>query len=269
MTVKDPEIIKQIICSNFDKSVQSYESYERKYGLFRHLTNELAKACDIQEGMTVCDIGCGTGASTLALAELVGEGGRVIGIDFSDEMLKVAKAKMGNLTNIDFKSCDAEKLDEKIDFKVDAILYNASIFLIPNPSQTLRAAYDVLDHGGIVGMNYLKGIFSEKGDINLFSSAKEERLEFAPYGREVVDIRTLPNILSQTGFKDIEGGVTPLEMTKDKVKEFYCIPAQSAGLYPKTPYEERLKMLDALFDYIQDTGHTTLYQIWGWNKGKK
>ncbi len=269
MTVKDPEIIKQIIRSNFDKSVQSYESYEQKYGRFRQLTYELAKICGIQEGMTVCDIGCGTGASTLALAELVGEDGRVVGIDFSDEMLKAARAKMKNLANTKFISCDAERLDEKIDFKVDAILYNASIFLMPNLSRTLRTAYEVLGLGGIVGMNYLKGMFSEPGGVNLFLSAKEERLEFAPYGRKVADVRTLPDTLSQTGFKDIEEGVTPLEMTGDEVKEFYSIPAQSAGLYPKTPYEERLKMLDALLDHVQNKGCAPLFQVWGWNKGKK
>ena len=43
----------------------------------------------VQEGMTVMDIGCGTGYFTLGLAELVGDEGQVIGIDLQQEMLDI------------------------------------------------------------------------------------------------------------------------------------------------------------------------------------
>ncbi len=269
MTTKDPEFIKQIICSNFDKSVESYELFEKKYGFFDNLTYELATVCGIRKGMCVCDIGCGTGASTLALAKLVGKEGKVIGIDFSEMMLGVAEDKSSDVPNTEFVLCDAEKLEEHINFKVDVILYNASIFLIPDLDRTLHAAFEVLDSGGIVGMNYLIGMFGEIDGGNLFMSANEDGLEFAPYGRKIVDLRTLPETLGEVGFGDIRGGDSSIEMTRDEVKDFYSIPAQSAGLYPKTPYEERLKLLDALLDHIRDNGFSTLYQVWGWHTAKK
>lgn len=269
MTVKAPETVKKIIRSNFDGSAQLYENYEERYGLFKYLTEELAKACNIRKGMTVCDIGCGIGASTLTLAKVVGKQGQVIGIDFSKEMIGLAKEELQYFANVELLLCDAEKFDEHIDFKTDAILYNASIFLMPNPKQTLRAAHDLLQKDGIVGMNYLVGIFDEQEpQTNLFHSAKEEGMKFAPYGRQIVDTEMLPYILKEVGFKDIQKGVVSKPMAMEEVRDFYTIPAQSAGLYPKTPYEERLMLLDGLLDHISP-GHKTVCQSWGWQVGRK
>lgn len=43
----------------------------------------------VKEGMTVIDIGCGMGYFTLGLAELVGDGGRVIAVDLQQQMLDI------------------------------------------------------------------------------------------------------------------------------------------------------------------------------------
>jgi ubiquinone/menaquinone biosynthesis C-methylase UbiE len=45
----------------------------------------------IGPGMRVLDVGCGTGITTAALAELVGERGKVTGLDFSEERLTMAR----------------------------------------------------------------------------------------------------------------------------------------------------------------------------------
>ena len=45
----------------------------------------------IGPGMRVIDVGCGTGITTAALAELVGETGHVTGLDFSEERLAIAR----------------------------------------------------------------------------------------------------------------------------------------------------------------------------------
>ena len=42
------------------------------------------------EGMTVVDLGCGTGRDAYVLSQLVGPTGKVIGIDMTEEQLEVA-----------------------------------------------------------------------------------------------------------------------------------------------------------------------------------
>lgn len=43
------------------------------------------------EGMTILDLGCGTGRDVYAASKLVGEGGHVVGLDMTDEQLDVAE----------------------------------------------------------------------------------------------------------------------------------------------------------------------------------
>ena len=46
---------------------------------------------DAIEGMTILDLGCGTGRDVYLAAGLVGENGKVLGVDMTKEQLEVAK----------------------------------------------------------------------------------------------------------------------------------------------------------------------------------
>ena len=61
-------------------------------------------------GESVLEIGCGTGALTLPLAEAVGEHGRVVAVDISEPMLSAARQKIGEcrLRNVTLHSGDAQ-----------------------------------------------------------------------------------------------------------------------------------------------------------------
>jgi len=271
MAMKDPENIKRIVRSNFDESAPLYERFERRYGLFRDLTRRLAKACGITEGMNVIDVGSETGASSSTLAKMVGPEGMVTGVDFSKEMLDVAKDRLKNIPNTGFMLADAETLDQYIEPGVDSVLFNACIFLIPGTRGALKSAHGILKKGGIVGMNYLSGIFDGKREdgVDLFRSAGNEALEFAPYGRRITDTTRLSRLLGEVGFGHMGEGTVTESMTLEEVREFYSIPAQSAGLYPRTSYEERLELLDSLLEYLTGKGVSHFRQGWGWCKGVK
>ena len=47
----------------------------------------------VEEGHTVLDLGCGPGFFSLAMADMVGEKGRVISVDIQEEMLQILKDK--------------------------------------------------------------------------------------------------------------------------------------------------------------------------------
>lgn len=62
----------------------------------------LLEALDVKPGQTICDMGCGNGFYTLALARLVGPEGTVYAVDIQPEMLRMLAANAANegLTNI-------------------------------------------------------------------------------------------------------------------------------------------------------------------------
>ena len=75
----------------------------------------------VKEGATAIDIGCGPGMFTLAMAEKVGETGRVIAVDVQQEMLDAVRVKSGkrNLASrIRFHRSEPDRIGitEKADF---------------------------------------------------------------------------------------------------------------------------------------------------------
>ncbi len=64
-----------------------------------------------QLGETVIDVGCGAGQSSLQLAERVGAGGRVIGLDIAPLLLEVAKWRAVALPQLRFIEGDAQTID--------------------------------------------------------------------------------------------------------------------------------------------------------------
>jgi len=75
----------------------------------------------VKPGMTVADIGCGLGFYVLEMAEMVGENGRVLAVDFQSEMLNWVKKKARKaqvLDRIKFIQCSQDdlKLSEPVDF---------------------------------------------------------------------------------------------------------------------------------------------------------
>jgi len=237
----DPEKIKLVVRKNFDESIQTYDEFEKTHALFRTLARHLSEFCDIGEKMAVLDVGCGTGASTFYLSEIAY---RVVGIDMSEGMLSIAQ--MNRMPNTEFFMGDAEKLSEYLHDIFDAILYNASIFLIPSPQKTLEEARDILKKGGVCGASYLLGLFSSHTDI----IEESRKSGFAQDGSFV----SPQNI--KDAFRGVFGGYEeervkiPVEMRE--AEEFYSIQAQSASLFPKRRYEERLLLVRNLFSHIRE-----------------
>lgn len=103
----------------------------------------------LQEGMTVLDLGCGSGVDTLLAAQRVGPRGRVIGIDLAEPMVRRARAAcaQAGLGNVEIQRCPAHQLDLD-DESVDVVLSNGVINLCPDKEQVLREVHRVLRSGG-------------------------------------------------------------------------------------------------------------------------
>ena len=58
-------------------------------------------------GERIVDLGCGAGATTEALADAVGPGGRVTGVDVSPDLLALARAQLAGRANVELIEADA------------------------------------------------------------------------------------------------------------------------------------------------------------------
>jgi arsenite methyltransferase len=104
---------------------------------------------NLKEGETVLDLGSGAGLDCFRSARAVGKGGRVIGVDMTSEMLRLARlnqVKVG-LDNVEFRLGEIEHLPVA-DASVDVVISNCVINLSPDKPQVFREAYRVLKSGG-------------------------------------------------------------------------------------------------------------------------
>ncbi|MBL8887614.1 MAG: methyltransferase domain-containing protein [Phycisphaerales bacterium] len=76
----------------------------------RGLTIEQLEWAGIQQGMRVLDLGCAAGTTCRIMADLVGESGRIIGVDVSARRLSEAKAHVSHRPWIEYRQGAAEKL---------------------------------------------------------------------------------------------------------------------------------------------------------------
>lgn len=114
-------------------------------GLGCGLPTELA---GIEPGETVLDLGSGAGLDAFVARTMVGDNGRVIGVDMTESMIAKARdnaAKMG-YENVVFERGDVEKLPVDSD-SVDVIISNCVLNLVPEKSRAFAEMYRVLKPG--------------------------------------------------------------------------------------------------------------------------
>jgi arsenite methyltransferase len=101
---------------------------------------------DLKRGETVVDLGSGAGIDVFLASKLVGNEGKVIGIDMTDEMLEKAReiAIKNNYKNLEFRKGDIEERIPIEDNSVDIVISNCVINLTSNKTNTFNEIYRIL-----------------------------------------------------------------------------------------------------------------------------
>jgi arsenite methyltransferase len=104
---------------------------------------------DLHEGETVLDLGSGAGADVLISARRVGETGKAIGLDMTDEMLELARANAAaaGVANAEFLRGYLEDIP-LADGTVDVVISNCVINLAADKRKVIAEAARVLRPGG-------------------------------------------------------------------------------------------------------------------------
>ena len=121
-----------------DATVESFAGVANPFSLGR-----------IEADATVLDLGCGAGTDLLIAAQMVGPGGKAVGVDMTRSMLERAErsaVEMG-LGNVELHGALIEELPLE-DASVDAVISNGVIDLVPDKDAVLAEIDRVLRPGG-------------------------------------------------------------------------------------------------------------------------
>ncbi|HET6477535.1 MAG TPA: methyltransferase domain-containing protein [Dehalococcoidales bacterium] len=110
----------------------------------------------IEPGMTVMELGCGSGAYTTYVARVVGEKGEVYAVDVQSAMLrqleqKLARAENQDIRNVELKEASAYELPFADDF-FDLVYMVTVLMEIPDRGRALREVKRVLKPGGTLAV---------------------------------------------------------------------------------------------------------------------
>ncbi len=182
---------------SMSESYATIDGYEANadYALGCGLPTEDAK---IKKGNTVLDLGSGAGNDVFVARSIVGDSGKVIGVDMTEAMIAKAnenKQKLG-YTNVEFKLGEIENLPIE-DNSIDVAVSNCVMNLVPSKEKAYLETYRVLKPNGHFNMSdiVLKG--------NLPKRIKEAAQLYAGCISGALEKEDYLKIINDAGFKNI------------------------------------------------------------------
>ncbi|MGN7178463.1 demethylmenaquinone methyltransferase [Cytobacillus sp. SAFR-174] len=138
--------------SVFEKIYGNYDKMNSVISFQQHLRwrKDTMKKMNVQKGAKALDVCCGTADWSIALAEAVGESGKVTGLDFSKNMLKIGeeKIKERKLKQVELVHGNAMELPFA-DNSFDYVTIGFGLRNVPDYLQVLKEMHRVVKPGGL------------------------------------------------------------------------------------------------------------------------
>ncbi len=184
---------------------------------------------NLQPGEVVVDFGCGGGIDVILAAHKVGSQGRIVGIDFADQMIERAKQAVAEAglegRNIELQVADMAK-SQLPDSFADVVISNCVINLCPDKNSVYEEAFRILNPGGRLAISDI--VLTENIDADL-----QERFQSTWAGclGGAVPEEDYWQTLSEAGFVDVQI-VARHTLTPDELKAMAACPGEDIAPVP-------------------------------------
>ncbi len=162
----------------------------------------LIRDLKIPENPTVLDVGCGTGISTFELMKKAQGRGKFYGIDISQKMIDLARAKAADLgySNAEFFKGDAERL-EFPESSFDLVLSNQVFHFLLNKQKALDEMFRVLKPMGQAALVFF-GESSGREIVEIYDRIRSRHTEYSlPESPKLVGLKETHELFDKSGFK--------------------------------------------------------------------
>lgn len=155
----------------------------------------------LDPGAVVLDIGCGTGQTLLQLADRVGPGGQVIGVDLAPLLLDVARQRSALLSQIRLIEADAQDLPLP-DASADAAFSRFGVMGFRDPEAAFSNLRRILRPGGQLGFVCWRALDENELDhFPLAAAGLDAPVDQTPFS--FADPDTISHTLHAAGFTAI------------------------------------------------------------------
>ncbi len=130
--------------ANLSARISIHDKYSvNKQGFGNWITNQY----EIEAGMRVLELGCGTGSMWVGKGDLVKKCGKLILSDFSEGMLEQTRETLKDRKGIEYQTIDIQNIPYE-DHTFDIVIANMMLYHVPDLQKGLREVRRVLKEGG-------------------------------------------------------------------------------------------------------------------------
>jgi len=221
--------VKSVSCCGSSKEID-YEVLENGYQNVEGYVKDAdlglgcgipTKFADIKSGDTVVDLGSGAGNDVFVARAIVGESGKVIGLDFTEEMIEKAnenKNKLG-FKNVEFKLGDIEDMPIENE-TADVVVSNCVLNLVPDKRKAFSEIFRILKQNG----HFCISDIVIRGDLPEQLRKSAEMYVGCVAGALQQD--EYLNTITQAGFKNVETKKSKTTNPPDDVLNNYLTPEE-------------------------------------------